>query len=171
MNTWYVLRRNEKYYVNKIGEVYSTRMKRKLTPKVNHDGYLRVQIWEKGNVEFVSIHRLIAETFLPNPDNKPFVNHLNGDKQDNRIENLEWCTQKENIAHAWKTGLSHRPLNTAGLKVAQFTKDGEFVRDFPSLMEVERTYGYKHSNISYAIRHNSTSHGYRWEVVLNEDNA
>ncbi len=171
MNTWYVMARNENYYVNRMGEIFSVRMKRKLRPKVNHDGYLRIQIWDKGKAAFVSIHRLIAETFIPNPGNKPFVNHINGDKQDNRVENLEWCTQKENIAHAWKTGLSHRPLNTCGMRIAQFTKDGKFVREFPSQMEAERQCGYCHTNISYAIKHKGTAHGYRWEVVQNEDTA
>lgn len=162
---WQKVLRNPNYGVNEVGEVCSFRQNKVLSPKVNHDGYLRIQLWDKGKCEFVSIHRLVAEAFIPNPHGKPFVNHIDGNKQHNSVENLEWCTQKENIAHAWGTGLSHRPKNTAGMKVAQFTKGGQFVREFPSQMEVERTLGISHVNVSYAIRHHATAGGYRWEVV------
>src|SRR5690554_5024300 len=86
---------NSNYIVYDDGRIYSKRFKKFLTPKVNWDGYHRLQIWDSGKCVMTGWHRIIAETFIPNPENKPFVNHKNGDKQDNRVENLEWCTQKE----------------------------------------------------------------------------
>lgn len=162
---WKTIPRNEYYAVSDKGEIYSYKRSAILTPKVNHDGYLRIQLWNKGKCEYVSIHRLVAEAFIPNPEKKPFVNHIDGDKQNNSVENLEWCTQKENIAHAWKTGLSHGALNSGGIKVRQRLRSGEFVRDFPSMMQVERELGISHSGVSYAIRHNGTAGGYKWEAV------
>jgi len=68
-------------------------------------GYLRLELSKDGGRKHFRIHRLVIETFLPNPENKPQVNHINGIKNDNRIENLEWCTALENMQHAHKTGL------------------------------------------------------------------
>lgn len=162
---WTNLKRNSMYAVNELGEVYSLRKNRTISPKVNHDGYLRVQLWSANQCEFVAIHRLIAETFLPNQDNKPFVNHIDGDKANNTVENLEWCTQKENIAHAWKNGLSHRHLNTSGIAVRQIDSEKNIVGEFQSMMETERVTGIPHSNISQSILRNGTAGGYRWEVL------
>lgn len=69
-------------------------------------GYPSVCLYNGNRVKQAHIHRLLAIAFIPNPDNKPEVNHINGIKKDFRIENLEWCTVSENIKHAWNTGLS-----------------------------------------------------------------
>lgn len=156
------------YGVSVDGWVCSFRKGKVLTPKKNWDGYLRVQLWHRNKCRFVSIHRLVAETYIPNPDNLPFVNHKDGNKGNNRVENLEWCTQRQNIQHAWRTGLSKGHLNRLGKPVRQLTLEGGLVEVFPSQMEVERQLGISHVNVSRACRDKATAGGYRWEVVLNE---
>lgn len=162
---WTTLKRNPMYAVNETGDVYSLRKSRTLSPKKNHDGYLRIQLWSANQCEFVAIHRLIAETFIPNPNNKPFVNHIDGNKANNTVVNLEWCTQKENIAHAWGNGLSHRPLNTCGIAVRQIDSQKNIIGEFHSMMEAERVTGIPHNNISQSILRNGTAGGYMWEVL------
>ena len=76
-----------------------------LSPQLNSKGYERVQLCKSGVRDQRFVHRLVAKTFIPNPGLKKQVNHKNGKKRDNRVVNLEWVTGKENILHAYKTGL------------------------------------------------------------------
>ena len=99
------IKRFPEYYISKLGEVYSrkyNRSFRKLKPKIHNRGYLVINLWLNRKQHTVSIHRLVAESFIPNPTNKPQVNHKNGDKTDNRVENLEWCSQSENMLHSYR---------------------------------------------------------------------
>ena len=138
------------YRIEKDGRIYSLRRNKYLIPKLNHDGYLRIQIWDKGKCSFVAIHRLVAQEYIPNPENKPFVNHINGNKRDNRVENLEWCTQKENIHHAFKTGLAHKQEPNTGPLCKEilvyFPNDTQAI--FPSTMDIERRLNIPHSVVS-----------------------
>ena len=164
---WKIVKSNTNYEISDKGDVKSLRKNKILTPKKNHDGYLRIQLWDHGKCRFVSIHRLVAEAFLENPNNLPFVNHKNGIKNDNRVENLEWVTQKENIGHSWKTGLSKSQLNNKATSKAiiQLDFDGNVVKIYPSTMEIERNLGIAHSNISYACKHNKKIKGFYWKYV------
>jgi len=117
----------EDYFICSNGEVYhinynNTNKIGKLTPCKNRDGYLFVRLSKKGNVKNRTIHRLIAQHFIPNNSNKNVVNHLNGIKADNRIENLEWCTRSENDKHAFKLGL-RKPLRANAKITKEIAKE------------------------------------------------
>lgn len=97
------------YRVSERGEVFSFARTEPLKTHVNpKTGYVYVSLQKSGKPHRVSVHRLVAQAFIPNPDDKPEVNHKDRNKLNNSVENLEWCTHRENIRHAHQT----QPLNT-----------------------------------------------------------
>lgn len=93
------------YKINEKGEVFNTLTNNYIKGDINNFGYYRVCLWENRKKKRFFRHRLVAEYFLDNPENKKFVNHIDGNKANNNLSNLEWCTRSENEKHAFKTGL------------------------------------------------------------------
>ena len=93
------------YYITSDGQVYSrhnyNHRIRKMTPSKTRVGYFQVGLYNGGKRQFIGIHRLVAEAFIPNPDGKKCINHKNGIRTDNRVENLEWVTYSENMLHSY----------------------------------------------------------------------
>lgn len=122
-------------------------------------GYRRIQIRDNGVSRTVFVHRLVAEAFVPNPHGKPDINHINGNKSDNRPENLEWCTNEENLRHRYDI-LKHYHKNR---KAVICVETGE---QFPSTLDASKSTGICRCNIGMCINHKrKTAGGYHWEVV------
>ena len=98
------------YFLLENGSIHN-RKGMTLKPMDNARGYLQVGLYNKGKRHMKYVHRLVATHFLPNTENKPCINHKNGNKKDNRATNLEWCTYSENNKHTYETGLASNKGN------------------------------------------------------------
>ena len=115
----------------------------------------------EGNLVCIKVHRAVAQAFIPNPEGKPEVNHIDGNKQNNRSDNLEWVTAKENMDHAWSHGLCDNVGKTNSRPV-QCIETGII---YPSIYAAERMMHATHGAIGHAVRKGYASCGYHWEYI------
>lgn len=137
------------YSVTEDGKVWSHRNNIFLKSNTNRLGYEYINLCNENGIISKTIHRLVAIVFIENVDNKKEVNHINGIKTDNRVENLEWCTRGENNKHAYKTGLrTYTDKQKKGFnrcKLILNTQTGIF---YDSIMEAAKTTKYHYNTIS-----------------------
>lgn len=168
--------KNHLYRISNLG-IIQTYMRNDnwytMKTKNNRKGYVTVMLCDK---KYYSIHRLVAKNFIPNPNNLPQVNHKNGVKTDNRIENLEWCTNQYNHEHAIKTKLKNMKyasscaIQKTSKKVIQLDFNNNVIKIWDSIMEAERKLGIANSHISSCCKHKkgfNSAGGYRWEYYKN----
>lgn len=130
----------------------------------NTKGYKLVKLYKDNKKYIKKVHRLVAETFIPNIENKPQVNHIDGNKQNNNIYNLEWVTNKENIKHAWENNMCKKRIgkeNKLSKKVYQFDLNNNFIKEWSSVEEARKTLHI--SNISSVCnKKRNKAGGYIW---------
>ena len=166
------------YDITDAGDVINTRTGCAVSTQVTKRGYIQVRLQtgkgdSRGRKVF-SVHRLVAKAFIPNPNGLPEVNHKNGVKSDNRVNNLEWVSRRENIDHAIQHKLYRSPkagtgkfneLHDRSRPINQLHKDGSFVRRYPSIHEAGRK-GFHPGNIcSVLAGRYKTTGGFKWEYA------
>ena len=139
------------YQVSNQGRVYSLKSGKFLKPQKDKYGYLYVNLYKDKKMKHYLTHRLVASAFIENPLQLTDVNHISEDKTDNRVENLEWMSHKDNINYG--TAIERR-VEKRSKPIIQLTKDGKIVNEFPSLVEASRQTRINLGNISQCCRGN-----------------
>ena len=141
------------YFISKTGKCWSAYWGNFILPCLNEKGYEKVKIKVGGNYLSTFIHRLVAKAFIPNPNNLPQINHINEIKTDNRVENLEWCTNEYNHNYgARNQKCVDSMLNKYGEPIVQLSLNGDLIREFNSPNEVKRLLGYSDGLIRNCCR-------------------
>ena len=157
------------YEVSNMGRVKSLHYgkERIMSAPNGSSGYRRVNLSKQTTRKIKRVHRLVAEAFIPNPMNLPVVNHLDGDKHNNCVSNLEWCTNKENTNHAIKTGLMKSRFAS---KPIMAYKGDKLVSTFRSISECTSKLNCKGSGIrGVLLGRNKTHHGFSFKLVNDDD--
>lgn len=156
IEVWKTINEYPDYEISNKGTVRNKYNNSTLKGKINHKGYRVVSLYKEGKTKDFKIHRLVAQAFIPNPENKPIVDHINSIRTDNRVENLRWATYKENMNNPITKEKYYIPI-------IQFTKEQDFVKLWPSIRDIEKELGADHSHITKCCKGKyKTSIGYKW---------
>lgn len=162
---WKIIPEHPKYSVNEIGQVRNNIKGNIIKPRIKL-GYSYTGFSQRPkHKNYIYTHRLVAKAFLLNPENKPFVNHKDGNKLNNHVSNLEWVTQKENVYHSLNTGLYNPKENGLAIPVYQYSTDGIFLGAFYGIRVAERITGISSDTIQRVCnkkKYRKTAGGYVW---------
>ena len=152
------------YQVSNYGKAKSLRAKKKLLHQyIEGHGYLRVVLYKNRTPKRILVHRLVACAFIHNPEGKLTVNHIDGNKQNNGVWNLEWATMSENSKHAFKTGLKKSQKNNIrSMPVLQYDNSMNVIAEYPSISEAERRTGIHKGSIARSCKTHHKAGGYIW---------
>lgn len=164
------------YQVSNLGRVRSLNRydskKRKIKGtvlKIRHESkkrnYIHYSLNKDGKSKEFKAHRLVAIMFIPNPEGKPQVNHIDGNPENNNVENLEWCTNGENIKHAYKNNLIERKIGKRNFKsksIMQYDKNGNFIKKWESMLLASKTLNINYGQIVYYCDKDKLIGNYYW---------
>lgn len=141
----------------------------KMSTSIKSNGYVHLGLSSPKGYKYPTIHRLLALAFIPNINNEPQVNHINGIKSDNTLENLEWVNRSRNVRHAFDIGLNYRFSNGTNRTVDKLSLDGKYIESYPSITDAVIGIGLKTSSKSAITRvcqgKQKTCGGFRWRYA------
>ena len=137
------------YQISNYGNVRSLKKDAFLMKGGYLKGYKIISLWKNGTGKMFRVHRLVAAAFIPNPDNKPCIDHIDGNRTNNHADNLRWVTAKENSNnYNAPNTYKGKKINKGGKAVLQYDLEGNFIKEWVTTMEIQRQLNYHRSNIS-----------------------
>lgn len=160
MEKWKPLKYNEKYLISSKGKIKSLYTNKLIKSFVMKKGYEEVSLWINNKRKTYRVHRLVAETFIPNPDKLPQINHKDENKQNNSVDNLEWCTLKYNHDYGSRNSKMKK-------KVCQLDKKGNLIKIWDGIVDIEKQLNLFGSNITAVCKgRRKTYKGYKWKYLV-----
>ena len=193
---WKEIEGFDNYQISNLGRVKNIKFDRLVKPLLDNRGYIMVNLYKDGKMKRLSLHRLIAIAFIPNPENKPCIDHINTDRSDNRIENLRWVTQKENhnnplsivnhgnasrgriVSEEQKKNQSEKMKGRykgnkwGSKKIIQLTLDGIFVMEWDAIKDAADSLGVSSSAIWNCLNGKcqvKSIKGFKWKYKKETD--
>lgn len=170
--TWKNIENYDNYEINNYGVVRIKKNKKILKYQIDKDGYYKITLWKKGKCKCFRVNRLVAITFLENPNNLPVVNHKDENKQNNYVENLEWCTVAYNNAYGTKGKRGGEKLRgklrytKTNRKVAQYDLDDNIIETYRSISTIAKKLKVDGTHIVDVCRgRRKVAYGYKWRYI------
>ena len=173
-----------RYQVSSLGNVKSLNhgghgYSKNLCLKKNTNGYLQVELYKNGTKKMITVHRLVAQAFIPNPDDKRIINHKDENKHNNAVWNLEWCDTAYNNRYSWNRHPERWPENPGKRRkertnrdhrdkmILQITKSGDVIREWRDIRELRLKTSYSQWSILQCCDgKRKTAHGFKWQFAI-----
>ena len=158
------------YQVSNLGNIKSlnynhTKKEKILKPLKRKDEYLKIRLYKNKKYKTYFIHRLVAEAFIPNLNNYPIINHIDENRSNNYVKNLEWCTQKQNVQHSINTGTRKLMREYGRVRiVGQYNLNNKLIKIWNALIDIEKELGYNATSIWHCCNNKTKkSYGFIWK--------
>lgn len=164
MEIWKTIKNYENYEVSNLGNVRNTKFNNRLLKPSIINGYYRIRLCKDGKYKAYFLHKLVAETFLSNPNKYSQVNHKDEDKSNNTLSNLEWCDSSYNINYGKRNSIVSAKLSK---KIAQYDLNGNLINTFSSQIEAHNISGISMTSISDCVNgKQKTAGGFIWRRIV-----